>query len=265
MADMEKVLGRLAIAIPLVHVVTCGLYLAGYSAGFGARIGGMFLPSDFFTITIQMLIQLYTLNLGLPVLILFVRYIYVDGYASDVIFKPTEHQTIQDLTANISALKKILIVINTLCIFLGIVAIANLTAEIIVGVKLSIRFTCSFLMLAGLPLWWKFATKLKRGGWQVEFAFLCTYFVIGIWAAGVENGQMDRRAEYSNFVGRRMTCGDHVILGPIGSRFLSIMPNGQRQIIDENCKIIFGFVKAPPFTVGPAVPLALQKLNESKQ
>jgi hypothetical protein len=258
----EKVLGQAAIVIPLAHIVSCGLYLAGYSTGFGGQVGNLFLPSDFFTITIQSLVPLYAFGLGLPAFVLLLRQVYLNGVAENVVLTEQDEVKMKKSIAEKANWEKLMNVIVALstCVY-----IIHFISEIYIGSNLDILLLITLLTNVFIPFWWRTANKLNLSEWREKIIFICTYFCITVFAIGADNGERDRRAEYSSFLGSRMTCGNHIVLAPVGSKFLSVTPNGQRHIIDESCKPLFDFHQAPPFTSGPAIPLAFQKLRERFQ
>jgi hypothetical protein len=257
-ADVEKLTGRLTIIIPLVHLVACGLYMAGYSAGFGGNIGGMFSPSDFFTITIQHLITTYVLSLGMPMALILLR--HRSGYtsAAELISQENDPEKKSRLITTQQWVVKV-----ATWILPAMAAIAGLVLALqfwTAGAR-DYYFTFSFVLLALLPTWWNLANRLNFEGLHVEFAWCALAFGIGVVGLAMNQGDRDRRFPYSALTDTRMHCGNHVILSPIGDRFISVTPDNRRQLITDECKVQFVFQPTPIVPLEPVFDLIKSKLT----
>jgi hypothetical protein len=256
MRNFEKIAGRATLLIPVVHLVTCGLYMAGYSLGFGGNIGGLFSASDFFTITIQRLISTYVMSAGLPALILFVRHRSGKPYISDEIAaEPDESRRDRLLKTAVLVRLTANVVFITNFIIWCIILIAEIYADYWIEYYLFSTMT----ILALFPIWWKIAERLKFYGMPVEIAWCIFSFAVGVVGLGLNSGERDRRISYTELVQNRMHCATHVVLTPIGTRFLSVTPDGIRHIINDECKILFDFEKRPNFSKGTLYELVMRK------
>ncbi len=240
--DFDKLSGRIAIMVPIVHLTACGLYMAGYSAGFGGNIGGMFSAADFFTITIQHLVTTYVLSLGMPIAIILLRHRSGRAYAADLIAKE------DDPVAKAAMVATRQWVINFTTWALPAFALFFLTifiSQIWFGAIRDYHFMLTLIVLALLPTWWKTATRLNLYGLPVEMAWCAFAFSVGVIGLGMNAGDRDRRLPYNVLSDARMSCGTHVILRPIGDRFISVTPDNRRHLINDECKVQFGFVPTP--------------------
>lgn len=261
MGDFEKIAARVTLLIPIVHLVTCGLYMAGYSLGFGGNIGALFSTSDFFTITIQRLISTYVMSAGLPAFILFVRHRSGKPYISDEIAAEQDESRKRRLQNTANLINLMLNVGFTAIFTLWIIIfIAQIYADYWIDYYMFLTTT----ILALFPIWWKVARRLNFHGMPVEIAWLILSFAIGVVGLGLNSGERDRRFSYTELFQHRMHCATHVVLTPIGTRFLSVTPDGTRHIINDECKILFDFQKRPAFSKGTLYELVLRKWANKK-
>lgn len=221
MADYEKSIGRATLAIPLIHVVTCGLYIAGYSAGFGGNIGGMFTASDFFTITIQHLLTTYVLSLALPISYIFVRHRSGKTYAVDLIAAEDDPER----KAEMIATRQWIVKFSTWALpLIAVVPVSSFILQIWTDARLEYYLTLTSVSLALLPLWWTFANRLNFHGLPVELAWCVFVFIVGVLGLGLNSGERDRRLAYGDLAKGRMFCGSHVIVARLASDLFLLRP-----------------------------------------
>lgn len=260
MADVEKLIGRATLAFPVLHVLTCGIYIAGYSAGFGGNIGGMFSTSDFFTITIQHLIMIYVLGLIFPTVFILLRHRSGKTYAADEIERE------QDPTRKarlISDRNFIVGLLDRFLPFVGLVMLGILFCQIWTGSRVEYYMTLNMILMAFMPTWWRAAGYFRFYGLQAEITWCVFVFIIGVLGVGLNAGDIDRRAPYSSLANGHMRCKEQVILNPIGERFISATKDNRRHIVDDDCKVRFDFEPAPIFAEGSLYDLVYAKLFPS--
>lgn len=235
MLDFEKSLGRASIAFPMIHLISGGLYIAGYSFAFGGNIGGMFAASDIFTATIQHLIKLYFWGLAFPFIIILARHRLERYIKAQRAKEGAKNQ--QDMAVKREPLWPIWA--------LAPFALGILFLQIWTG---SYRdyYTLSLVFLMGLlPLFWKAEWLFALPRIPAEFAWCMMVFAVGVFSQGMQTGDRDRRAPYATFLDQRMRCDDHLILNPVGPRFLSVTPDNRRHLIDDQCVVKFNFYPTP--------------------
>jgi hypothetical protein len=260
--DFDKFAGRFAVIVPIVHLVTCGLYMAGYSVGFGGNIGGLFSASDFFTITIQHLIATYVLSLGMPVIVILLRYRSGLTYASDIARRENDPVKKAELIAISKWANRFLMWVLPL---LGLNAVVLLVCQMWTGAMPLYNLVFAFFSLVLMPAWWKAADLLKLYGLPVELAWCCCAFVVGVVGLGMDSGDRDRRMPYILLSDARMHCGDHAILSPIGDRFISVTPNNRRHLINDDCKVQFDFMPTAIIPQQSLYDLVKAKLDTKPQ
>lgn len=257
--DIEKLAGRAALAAPVLHISTCTLYMYGYSVGFGSGIAGLFSISDFFTITLQHLVTIYALGLAIPTVTILARHRAGWAYISDSLPTGENGRTI------ISKSLKITRFILHVTLFIYVMTpVAYLISSIVVDSFVSYFLINSFMGIGLLPVWWKLSDTLRFYGLSAEIAFVLVIFASSVIAQGVDAGQGDRRFRYDRLSEDRLKCGEHVILAPIGERFLAATRDGSRQVIDDECKVHFSFEKRPPFREGSLYDLVWEKLDTTE-
>ncbi|PTS81391.1 hypothetical protein DBR17_09765 [Sphingomonas sp. HMWF008] len=230
--------------------------MAGYSLGFGGNIGGLFSASDFFTITIQRLISTYVMSAGLPAVILFLRHRSGKPYISDEIAAEQDDLRKKRLE-NTAALMRIMVSVGFIVAF--ILWCIILFAEIYSDSWIEYYMFLTAATLAIFPFWWKAAERFKFYGMPVEIAWCIMSFAVGVVGLGLNAGERDRRFSYAELSQHRMHCATHVVLTPIGTRFLSVTPDGVRHIINDECKVLFDFQKRPIFSEGTLYELVMRK------
>ncbi|WP_019052943.1 hypothetical protein [Sphingobium xenophagum] len=260
MADVEKLIGRATLAVPVLHVLTCGIYIAGYSAGFGGNIGGMFSASDFFTITIQHLIMIYVLGLIFPTGFILLRHRAGKTYAADEIERE-ENPTRK--TRLISDRKFIVGFMDWFLPSVGLVMIAMLFCQFWTGARIEYYMTFNMILLALMPTWWRLASYFRFYGLPAEITWCVFVFIIGVLGVGLNAGDKDRRAPYMFLANGHMRCKEQVILNPIGDRFISVTADNRRHIVADDCNVRFDFEAAPTFAEGSLYDLVSAKLFPS--
>lgn len=256
--DIEKAIGRLTIIVPLIHLLACGLYMAGYSTGFGGNIGGMFTASDFFTITIQHLVTTYVLSLGMPVAVIFLRHRSGRTYAADLIAKEEDPAK----KAKLVDTREWVIWFTTWALpLLGLLPLGLLACQIWTDAPRDYYLPLTMLLLALLPIWWRAANRLNFYGLPVELAWCALSFAVGVLGLGLNAGDRDRRWPQAAFVDSRMRCGKHVVLNPIGERFLTVTPDNRRHLTDDECKVQFDFAPTTIVRMDSLANLVSAKLN----
>lgn len=242
--DIEKSIGQFAIAVPIIHISTCAIYLAGYSAGFGANIGMMFGASDLFGLSVSELFWTYLGGIIIPLITLSPQ--FKPGYKSAITRAyESGDQNIIDAAnkSNSSFLKLILFILSLwtlFCLF-----------YLFISLKLDQRIPYSelsnpFAFLVSF-LFANYASNFKTSRTvDLIVASLLTFAIIS-FASGLTRGQGERRYGVTNFRDSRPSCNDWYILRTVGERFIAVAGNNHRAVINAECKPVLGFAERRPF------------------
>lgn len=242
--DMEKAIGQFAIAIPIIHISTCAVYLAGYSAGFGSSVGMLFGPSDLFGLSVSELFWTYLAGIIMPLAIISPQ------FKPDYKTARTRADEIGDETI-ISRVKRTDIIIFRMIIsFLSIFTILILFVTYI-AVKFDHRIPYTEL---GNPL--AFVSSFLTARYMSSFntsratnlilSSLLTFAVIS-FSTGLTRGQGERRYHAKNFTDSRPACGGWSILRTTGERYIAVASNNERAVLDADCRPVLRFPKRAPF------------------
>lgn len=240
---MDKSLARLAVIVPITHVVACSIFLAGYSWGFGGKVGTLFSVTDFFTVSLDRLIMIYLCGLGIPLGMIFYRHRTGEPYASVAIARETDETKKQEL---IRRRRSRIRALTVLMWFAGVTGLSAFILSIAYDLYRSYYALFSAMLFSMSILWWKLAEKAKLDGIGAEFAWTVTWFVVSLVGIGMDAGFRDRRMTFDYHKSAHYRCGTHIILTPAGDRFISVTPDNRRHVINEECKDLFEFASAPP-------------------
>ncbi len=241
--DLDKSLGRLAIIVPVFHLITCALFLFGYSWGFGGGAGTLFAVTDFFTVSLDHLIRTYALGLGVPLVFILVRHSRGHPYAADVIAAETDAVKREKLAAAHSTLKTI---ISWGLAISGLLILMALFFSIYFDLMRLYYLSVSAILLIFVVPFWKLCDALNIEGIHGEFAFVVLMFIAGVIGIGMDAGFRDRRGSMDFLDKDRYQCKDHMVLNTAGSRFITVTKDNMRHVINEECKILFSFPAKPP-------------------
>lgn len=258
MADLEKTISRAVILVPVAHIIVCTLYIAGYSLGFGGNIGGLYSPVDFFTVTLQHLIYIYVLSLAMPILFILFRHRSGRTYASDEIAAETDPEKKVALAQTAS--RVVSFFDYALPMFLVLVLV-SFSVSIYVDTYIQYYLTFNAIVLSLYPTFIRLAEWLNFRGLRVEVAWSLISFTAAVVGLGLDSGQIDRRLTYDALAKGAMRCQGHVILTPIGQRFLSVTRDNRRHVVDADCKARFEFEQRPLWRGGPLPSLFLEKIR----
>ncbi len=244
--------------VPIAHVIACTLFLAGYCTGFGGNIATLFKPSDFFTVTLDHMVLMYTTGLIVPVVTVVARHRAGVRSASDEIALEQDQTKRAAMTTTLRRMRRTIVV---LCLLMGIISAALLILSYRFDTFVPWYLGLSFFTVSIAPFWWQITTKLNFLGVGIEFAWLTLSFLVGVFGLGLDNGELDRREAFSELRPTRYACGKLVILATAGDRFIAASKSGVRSVIDEECKVQFNFAKAVPISDKPLGSLVREWLS----
>lgn len=238
--DWDKIIQRLAVIIPAIHIASCGIYIVGYSVGFQDQIASLFSPSDFITITFNNLVLLYTSSIILPGLIVLMRHRTGATYAQDSIDAASDEKVRTALQKQLSFMRG-LIKIFLVLTFLFSLAIILLTAYLnafpryqILLVMLTLSFSVLFYGEAG---------RHNIHGLRAELAWIGLVFFVAVFGFALDQGIRDRRLSYDDLGNSYFYCKNLKVLSPVGVYYIAVEKGGRRFIINDECKAIFAFNK----------------------
>lgn len=258
--DIDKLISRGAVAVPLIHVITCGIYIVGYAMGFGGSIGSLFSPSDFFTVTIQHLATVYVTGLGVPIAFNFFRNrstVARAGTSNNAIPNDPPSELVKAIWRGIS------IGIDILLVFFGLLFFVILLAQIWTGWIRTYYLTFLAMWMGTLPFWSRYAVKRNIYGLKPQLYWIGATFAISVLGMSLTAGEVDRRASYSNLKTGRMLCKNHVILSSIGDRFITVTSDNNRHIVSDECEVFADLEKLPMAATGPLSKLVREKIRET--
>lgn len=247
MMDWEKSLQRLALIIPAVQITTCGLYIIGYSVGFRNQIGSLFSISDFFTITFNQLIMLYTSSIIVPSMMLLMRHRSGMTYAQDIIEATKDPFELRRELARLSFTRRC--IIGILAFMFGMSSIVLIANILVAGFPIYQIFLI-FLALSLTAIFHIEAKKHEIYGVRAELIWIGIVFLVAVFGFALDQGIRDRRLEYTKLGTSYYYCNKMKILSPIGENYIAVGPNQSRFIIDKDCKVIFSFPKTEPLFDG---------------
>ncbi len=242
---VEEISQKIAIYIPVVHVCVCGLFIIGYSAGFGSGIADLFSVSDFFTITLKYLILIYTSGLVIPLLLILIRhkmgYSYAENLIDSIGDPEVRIKNMEILSSIRGPMTYGLITSSVLCAIMLIyqVYVDGYRNYYISLIWISIGFT---------TVWAYLAAKLNIFGAKVEVSWSILIFCVSVFGYAMDKGFMDRRMDYDYFSNDPMRCNDQKILSTVGSYFISVSRDNSRLIISDDCKTKFKIQNTAPLS-----------------
>ncbi len=221
---------------PVFHVITCTLYIYGYSSGFGSSLSAFFSISDFFTITLQHLISIYFGSFFLPLLLIYFR--HRNGYIS------FEEELTQkgdpDPRATSRRIQKIILI----ALLIACLSISLTTYVIYEQLKyVDFALVAAVLQLSIVFPYWKLCDAIRLSGMPADLGWLSIAFTIGVFFNGYNDGEKHRIMDVKSFSDNARICKDYIILTPISGKYLVIFKDGTRKIIDSDCKSQIEFSK----------------------
>lgn len=228
--DQDKILSRVALIAPFAHFVVCALYIYGFSLGFGLSISGLFSATDFFIVTLQNLIVIYPVALMLPATIWYFQH----KSATD------DDAGIVPLTEFSGRRKLFLVIVILICLFVFFwFAISRMQ-----GFFFSWYLLLQAVLVFSMPFVVHFSSRARISRARMSLVLNCAMFFLAVVALGIEKGDLYRRGSAAHLANSEMKCGGHTVLLPIGERFLAVGSDGNRYVINEDCKVVFMFEKA---------------------
>lgn len=243
--DWDKALGRLAIVVPVLHVVVCTFFLAGYSWGFGGGVSKLFDTSDYFTATIENLIKIYTVALAIPLMTLVYRHRSGHPYAIDTVHSEEDPLKRDIMMSRMLLIRKLIFYISWILVFLILFAF-------IIQVKFdlyrSYYVTSQVIILALTFPYWHLCRNIKFYGFWAELAWLLVGFAFATLAMGADSGFKDRRYPYSIVSQDSFSCNNNSVIFRAGENFIAVEQLGKRIALNKDCDLKFEFSEFPPIT-----------------
>lgn len=245
--DWDKIFQRLAIIIPAIHIMTCGIYIIGYSVGFRNQIGSLFSVSDFVTITFNHLVMLYASSIVVPTVMTLIRHRSGATYASDLIESTPAGEDRERAILNLESRRRLL---RLFLIFMFISSAIAILINIAFAGKPIYQIMLVMLMLSLTALFYIEASRQNLYGIKAELAWIMAVFFVAVFGFAVDQGIRDRRLPFKELGTSYYYCNDLKILSPIGDLYIAAAPNEERLIVDKECKRIFKFPKTDPLFKG---------------
>lgn len=242
--DQEKLLGQAVVTVPIIHVTTCAIYLAGYSAGFGAHVGTLFGVGDLFGLSVTELFWTYLAGVMIPLVVLSPQ-LSPDYKSAQTKAQETGNP---EIIRRIAWQDKIFVRMS-----FGLIAFMTVFYCFDLYISLQTDQRIPYMELSQ-PLafvisfgWSAYATKLptKRSA-NLLIAVVMTLAAMS-FATGLSRGQGERRYPFKSFVDARPHCGGWVILRTVGDRMIALNRNDVRAVVTKECKVGLIMPRRAPF------------------
>ncbi|MFV0625218.1 hypothetical protein ACBY01_14565 [Sphingomonas sp. ac-8] len=209
--------------------------MAGYSAGFGGGISGMFSASDFFTVTLQHLVLIYATALIGPA---------IATYSLHRLLSSKANALANDNKARFrKSPKSVKLVILAIAVLMTVTLITSFIFEVLLDVERGFYQLFIIPFFWAVQIWPTFGKMVGLTRTTGIIAWHVLVFTVTVFSLGLTDGHSDRRLEYKALAPKHMFCGDVVILTPVGDRFVAVDSGGVRHIVNDGCKKLFTFNK----------------------
>ncbi len=250
--DQEKLISQSVIAVPVIHVTTCAIYLAGYSAGFGASVGTLFGAGDLFGVSVSELFWTYLAGVVLPLIALSPQ-LKPDYKSPRTRAAETGDQSIID---RVHSQDRLYLGI----VYLGVaVWMLSTLASSFVALQTDHRFPymeCSNILAFGASFYWaRYASTLPTSRATDLVITVLMALAIIAFGSGLSRGQGERRYPVAAFEGKRPLCGTWHVLRPVGERFIAVDSKGGRALINEACATSLAIPFRPSFKSASLIDL----------
>ncbi|MGC5796963.1 hypothetical protein [Sphingomonas sp. NFX23] len=245
--ELLDVLGKIAVVIPVAHVLACSLNLVGYTLAFQGNITSLLSFTDLFSLTFSGIGTTYIVGLLAPAIFLWVRH---SAPPSPPIVVETEEEAVA-LRSKWRAKEARF---DRLTYAMGMFMMAA-------SVVLSISdrpvhpsiFICGAL-LSFMPEIWRGFERRGFKGQQISFVWLLLMFAAAAFGSGEVSGQIDRREAFAKIRVGRYGCNDLVVLRRVYEKYIAVRRDNRRLIIDDDCKTLFQFPVMKTFQYNPIIP-----------
>jgi hypothetical protein len=228
-------LGHTLVAIPVAHVLGSAFFLWSYCLGFGANLVIFASASDLLSVSISDMVRVYALALVLPAAVTLIRVTSANPYAVDMANAlPVEQQA--GAHANNRKMRKAL---NWAAFAIFVVFTGRAAYSVISGEQFPYHLIWAALQVPAIVLWMTACESRGYSNWTFEAGTLLGGFIISLFCIGASKGQSDRFIPYKDAVISHTACSKFVILRQVSNKYLSIMPDGSRALISEDCKVVF--------------------------
>lgn len=256
--ELPKIAEQFPVLAPLFHLLLCAAFLCGYSAGFGAGIGGLFSVSDLFSLSLTDLIFLYIFGLLFPALFI------APHFQPNFVPLATRLARSND-PSDAQLLKFLRKTINWFLVALAAIWLLFLIPAIGLAIMYDQRIPYSDIS-GVIPavvtfFWLKYSSNLTTKFRTDLITAALLSLIAGAMFFGLARGQEERRYSVDNFSTSYLKCGTMTVLRPISSRFLALDRYGRRWVIDESCKPIFHVPDRPAFQKVTPIELLVRWWN----
>ena len=222
-------IGRVLVAAPILYLGVCYLYLYLVHFGFGGQSVVFASASDIFSISFGKVAPFYFWMFG--------AYIYGHLYQVNDPLKIKGREEFEIHPTLIGPIASFTIRAFPWLCLLGF-GLAYFFRDAVILV---------FLIMRGIPFYARAARLVAekndldlRATQTVATFFMFTGVLL---TSGFSYGFSLRYTDFEQLAGDYPTCGDSLVLMPVGDRFIVAQPDGQRAVADEKCAIQFQFQK----------------------
>lgn len=237
LANRSKLgLSELVIILPVFHLAVSSLFLIGYYTAYGDRVATFSGPSDLFSLSLVDVGPSYIITLALPIAYLAYMRTKHGGWTMSEAISLKDEPERKIAEADLPTIKKFWAAVLTIVVLAQIIVLAIYYVRLgYIVYGLMYGPLLSLYMIANVWI----TNKIQTSGLAFQMSFLIGAVVISSGTNGLSKGQFDRMASYSEIASRSPTCGEFALLRPLSSFYLAVHRNGQRAVIDNDCKALF--------------------------
>lgn len=215
----------LLVALPIIHLSICAVYLAVYFYLFGNHLSMFANPSDVFSVSFTEIAPFYATAL----------------YA--VILRGYDFENQEKVGAPPKYMLRIFLILQGV-VLLYVIAVViseyNRSGYIVIGLVWISVFLISMMIM---DLQFKDRTKGQR-----DIFIMVTLLVPSIFLTAAGNAQRDRFHDYEELIQNSPTCGPYAVVNKLGDQYLVVRKDNSRWLSDENCRLGARVATAPART-----------------
>lgn len=234
-------LGRVAVLIPVAHILACSINLIGYTLAFGGNITSLLSVADLFSITFSGMGTAYVIGLFIPAAFIWWLHSMPDP-------PPVVVQNQEEGEALKVKWKRNAIIRDRVTSWVGILMIGFAAFRSFYDQPNSPALFFQGVFLTYIKEFWNGFERRGLTNIQTSTIWILLMFVTVAFGSGSFDAQVDRRAPFKEVRVGRYGCGDYVVLRHVGDDFIAVRRDDRRIIINQDCKILFEFPVLAPFT-----------------
>lgn len=227
------------IAIPALHLFICFFYLFFYQASFGRGLENFASPRDIFSVSISRIGIIYLAS----AIILLVIFLFNFGVRLE---RSNERMKARKVTSR----RKLITVVIMGTVILTAAALGPLSIYVVHYNRTGFHAytllyfpSVVFISIVNAIFFRRYGIASK---W-VPVAAIVVAVMLSIAISGMNDAQEARAVNYEEERAEKASCGNFVVLLPVGDLFLAVGTDNARVLIDENCQPKFSLYQGYEF------------------